>query len=133
MYISKELKWLKPYFEDAKPMFPKLKVLKKTTVVQGSYTKKDRMSGQITELEKGFGITIRTCYQHIDFYPLQVTLLPLSKVDILTTFAHELAHIYFWKHSPEHKILECQILTMFMFKLKNSKYKDEETELGGVQ
>lgn len=133
MYISKKFKWTKSFIDEVVPMFPKLKKVKKLNVVRSSFTTRDRFYGQITETDNKFNITIRHVYQYIDFYPLSITLKPLSKIDILATLAHELAHVYHWNHSPEHKLLENQILNIFMFKLKSDGYKDEETELGEVQ
>ena len=132
MYISKDINWLKSFIDEVKPMFPKIKQVKSIKIMKTSYSKRDRAYGQIAELDKGYKISIRTSFQHIDFYPLCITLKPFSKIDMLITLAHELSHLYHWTHSPEHKLLENHIANVFMFKLKSDEYKDEENELGGV-
>jgi hypothetical protein len=129
MYISPKLEWLRPFFKEVKPLYSKSKSIKKITIIRASHSKRDRAYAEVRELDKGYQVALRTQYQHIDFYPLCVTLLPLSKVDILAALAHELAHLYHWTHSPEHKIVENQIGTIFMTRLKNEGYIDEETEL----
>ena len=131
MYISQKLKWLEPYVNDVKKMHKKFNKLKKITIMRSSFTKRDRAYGEFRELvDNTQKIALRIEYQYIDFYPLKVTLKPFSKVDILQNLAHELAHCYHFEHTPEHKILESEITTYFMYKLKTTGYISEEIELG---
>lgn len=132
MYISKKLKWLEPYIQDIKKMHKKLKKLKHVTIMRSSFIKRDRGYAEFRELVDGtVQIALRTEYQYIDFYPLTITLKPLSKLDILENLAHELAHCYHYDHTPEHRLMENEICNYFMYKLKLTGYKSEEAELGG--
>lgn len=133
LYISKKLEWLRSYFKLIAPLYPKFKGLKKISIMRSSHSKVHRACGTLSYLDEGMQISLRNYYQSIDLYPLSITLEPLSKIDILITFSHELAHICWWKHSPQHKILENQINTIFMARLKSTGYVDEETELGGLK
>jgi hypothetical protein len=54
---------------------------------------------------------------------------PFSKIDILCTTAHELAHLKYFDHCPNHKILESEIVSSFMARLKKLGYLSEEVEL----
>lgn len=51
-----------------------------------------------------------------------------STIDLLSTLAHELAHLEHWDHTPDHKHLECVILQVFMVQLKSDFYVSEEHE-----
>jgi len=56
--------------------------------------------------------------------------MPYSTIDILEILAHELAHtVESFEHTPDHKIMECRIKTIFMKVLKKQKYTCEEDEL----
>lgn len=56
---------------------------------------------------------------------------PFSTMDLLITLAHELSHVATdFDHTPNHKIIECKILIIFMKKLLKDGYISEEIELG---
>lgn len=134
MYISKRLEWLQEYLNLVKPIYTKIKKLTKIKIMKTSYKSRDRAYGLLTEMNDGtFVLSLRDVYQYLEFYPLSVEIKPLSKIDILSTLAHELAHFYHDTHSPEHNILENQIKTIFMLHLKLKGYISEEDELGGIQ
>lgn len=129
MYISKKLEWLRPFIKEIKIAYPKLKQLRKITIMRSSLTKRHRAQAECRPLDNGFyNIAIRTEYQRIDFNPLKVELRPYSKVDILDSLAHEISHIYHWDHTPERKIMESQINIKFMIMLKSQGYISEEDE-----
>ena len=130
MKISKEIQWMLPFIHSVEAMIPKVKKLDSIKTIRTSILKRDRMYGELTMFtDNHFGLKIRVKYQYIEFNPLKVTIKKLSKVDILSTLAHELAHLYHDTHSPEHKILENQLNTVFMYKLKQQGYISEEKEL----
>ena len=130
MYISKKLEWLREYYNLVKPLYPKVRRVQKIKIMKASYKSRDRAYGLLDEISPtNFTLSMRTQFQYIDFYPLAITLESFSKIDLLGTLAHELAHCYHWTHSPEHAIITCQIYTIFMNHLKLSGYVDEETEL----
>ena len=128
--VSKEIRWIIPYINLVEGILPQIKKLDSVRTMRTSYVKRDRCYGETNFFVDGtFTIKVRTKFQKIDFYPLSVTILPFSKLDILFTLAHELAHLKHYEHTPEHKLLECQILSVFMYKLKSMGYKSEEEEL----
>ena len=126
---SKSLLWLSTYITSVEKIIPRIKKLTDIRVIRSSVTKRDRMYGELRQYEDGtFTMKLRKSYQHLDFHPLTVTIKKLSKIDILHNLAHELAHLYHWDHTPEHKILENQLLTVFMYKLKQNDYISEEKD-----
>ena len=130
MNISKELRWLFPFLHTVKEIIPRISTIKDIKTIRTSTTKRDRMYGELVWYTNGTKVLkIRTKYQYIDLDPLKITIKPLSKIDILHTLAHELSHLYHDTHTPEHKLLENQILTVFMYKLKEIGYISEEEEL----
>jgi len=131
MYLSKKLEWLLPYINDIKPLFPKIRRVKKISHMRTNTSQRNRAEAEIRPLDNEyFNIAIRSQYQYITFSPFSVVLKDYSKVDTLIALAHEFSHLYHWTHTPEHKILEIQILSMFMLRLKGEGYIDEETEVG---
>jgi hypothetical protein len=52
-----------------------------------------------------------------------------SKIDLLGHLAHEMAHLKYWTHTPEHKMLECKLTVIFMRHLLKSGYVSEEEEI----
>ena len=99
--------------------------------MRSSHSKRDRSNAELRPVEGGYNIVLRDHFQYIDFYPLSVTIKLLNKIDVLMYFAHELAHLYYFNHPPERAIMECQIMTHFMAKLKREGYKSEEYEESG--
>jgi hypothetical protein len=129
MYISPELEWLRPYMEAISDVFCRSKKIKKITIMRSSTKKRDRAYAELRKTHRSFQIAMRTEYQYISTNPFRIDLKPLSKVDLLCTLAHEIAHLYHWTHSPEHKLLENAISSTFMLQLSETDYIDEETEL----
>jgi hypothetical protein len=130
--ISKELEWLRPYYELAVKIIPKLKKLKSITRSPVQRGKISRQLGAMTVHENGyFTITLYTQYRRVDrLKPKPRCMIKkLSKIDILETFSHELAHSVHWEHTPQHKILEDSLCIMFMSKLLEDGYTSEEDEL----
>ena len=138
MYITKQINWLKEYFDLIKNTYPEIKKIVRIKKINFSYLGRDRASAQLYEIisgrEKGkFELNLRVEYQWIEFYPLAVQPKPYSKVDILRMFAHELAHCYGADHTPNHGLMENNICNIFYHHLKSTGYISEEDELGGVQ
>tara|TARA_R110000851_G_scaffold311678_1_gene471943 strand:- start:37 stop:462 length:426 start_codon:yes stop_codon:yes gene_type:complete len=132
MKVSKDLKWVIPFVHFVEDMYPNVKKLTEIRTIRFSYKSRDRAYGLLEDLGNSkYKLSLRTHYQYIDFYPLSVTKKSFSKLDLLITLAHELAHLYEWEHTPEHRVLENEICTAFMFKLKQQGYKSEEYELDG--
>lgn len=138
MYFSPKVKWLKEYFDLVKKKYPEIKKVVRVKKINFTYVGRVRAQAQLYEIltgkEKGkFELNIREEYQWIEFYPLSVQPKPLSKIDLLRTFAHELAHCYGAEHTPNHGIMENEICSIFYTHLESKGYISEEDELGGVQ
>ena len=58
-----------------------------------------------------------------------LTPVPFSRIDILKNFAHEIAHLEDWNHTPKHEALCSKITIAFMSRLKSEGYISEELEL----
>lgn len=125
MKITKELEWVRPYIESVTHLLPKLKQLKKISSRRGSKEYWQHVDGIITYFDKKFfRITLYVTYH--DTYSDKIK--NYSTIEILQCLAHELAHLEQWYHTPQHKQLECILLSIFMTKLSEDKYISEEDE-----
>lgn len=125
MKISKELIWLDEYIETIGTLIPNISQLKRVIAIYGSKNKSRTCQAQIWKYKNG---TYRISL-YVTFYKGEKKDC-YSTIDLLCNLAHELSHMVFWEHSPDHKILECMIINLFMGKLKSFGYINEETELG---
>ena len=125
MVISKELGWMKDYIPLVSHLLPKLKQLKKITTKKGNRERWQHCHGLITYYDKkSFRITLYTTYHSI----MSDKIIPYTTIDLLQYLAHELAHLEHWNHTPQHKQLECMIMSIFMTKLSQDGYTSEEDE-----
>lgn len=125
MKIVKKLEWLKDYIVEAEHILPKIKQLKKISSKTGNRGRWQHCHGLITYFDKkSFRITLYVTYHDLPSDKIK----KYSTVDLLQYLAHELAHIEHWDHTPDHKLLECKILSVFMKKLFNDGYISEEEE-----
>ena len=126
-----QLKWLIPYYQEVKPLLPK-HTLSKINHIPLQKGKIQRIWAQIWKIKYSykFELSIYTeTWQLKSLKPVKRKRMAISKIDLLCTFAHELAHIAHWYHTPQHKTLECLILMTFMGKLQENGYISEEFEL----
>jgi hypothetical protein len=120
------LKWLEPYLELGVTMLPH----GKKVVRVGAWTITNKRVGKNCQAaiysydDKKYKI-----WMHTHRHPRGEPVGPLSKIDILSNLAHELAHTISWTHTPQHKELESQISRAFMIMLKHDGYISEEEEL----
>ena len=127
-----KLQWLIPYYEEVKPYLPKHKLthINHASLAKG---KLQLVEAQIWKIKYSynFEITMYTEYwKTLSLKPFRRTRKPYSKIDLLVSFAHELAHIqHFSVHCPKHKSLEAMFIAIFMSKLERSGYVSEEDEL----
>jgi hypothetical protein len=136
MRISKSLKWMIPYIEDARPILPELALLTHLISRVPKVNKKEvqRISGICNQYEKkdkslSYRIILMTKYQNIQKYrPLKIKLSDYSKLDMLHLLAHELSHMRDMTHTPSRMVLECRLMLKFMKRLESEGYISEEHE-----
>jgi hypothetical protein len=116
--ISPKLCWLTPYLSLAMPHIPKNKCITRISL----WSAKNKRVGT---KEKAAIYTNNLRSYRIYISDMYVN----SSIDTLTLLAHELAHTLDMMHSPEHKLLESKLLTMFMKHLQSTGYVNEELEL----
>lgn len=70
----------------------------------------------------GYVITIDESYIEACCYGRQAAYSPYTKEKLLETICHEIAHLYYWSHDEQHKILTKELLefTRFLLFAKNS-------------
>ena len=130
--FHKNVTWLEPFFQAAKGLVPlhKIKIIKGFSV---AYSVGLEVTGAScsTETARSFTIAIRTHNQNFrrndngTFSPKRHKRRYIY--DILGDFAHELAHVVEWDHTPEHWLLECKIQRRFISKLKDYDLKEVTT------
>lgn len=134
--ISEELMWLEPYLKKVSNIVPVHKIEK---IVAGKPRVDQIQHCQaqlVTETNTKTGQIIRQ-YITMNLYylkarslnPLERMKKPYSKVDLLETLAHELAHFEDIHHTPKHKKLQNKICTIFMNMLEKTGYVSEEHEM----
>jgi predicted metal-dependent hydrolase len=125
MVVVKELEWMRSYIESVTHLLPKIKQLKKISSRRGSKEYWQHFHGLITYFDKkSFRITLYITYHDT----LADKIKNYSTLDVLQYLAHELAHLEHWDHTPQHKQLECIIMSIFMTKLTEAGYISEEAE-----
>lgn len=105
---SKNALWLKPYVDSAKNLVD----LDKVRSVKGyrvAINKKPQCDGRTTQwyMKRRRIITIRIWEAPADIH------LRSRYEDILVTLAHELAHIPYWDHTPDHFKLVGKLMVKF--------------------
>lgn len=127
MIIVKELEWLRDYATAVAYLLPKIKQVRKVSSKKANHDRGQHFVGIITYYDlKSYRICLYTTYKPRN---IGEKLGHYSTLDILCAFAHELAHLEHWTHTPEHKQLECNILGIFMHMLKQDGYVSEEEEI----
>jgi hypothetical protein len=129
MNISSELSWLEEYVQIAKK---KIKKKFKISRIKSRYTSKVKYRPYTAKIETEndylYLVSIYMDYEEPLNNASKRVIKPYSKIDILRSLAHELAHICHWRHTPEHNELECRLLISFMRRLKKNGYVSEESE-----
>ena len=130
--VSKSFRWLEPYLKDAEKLVPEVRLV--TGVVARKPTRDltvQRIHAIIHANEnKTFKIVLmaaRKTLVRVD--PPEFKIERYSKIELLESLAHELAHTRHWDHTPERKILECKLSILFMRRLSKSGYISEEIEM----
>ena len=129
--ISKRLAWLGPYLNLAQTVIPKIKRLKSIQLIHPKEKCLNRIYGALTHrTDNLYSMTLYIQYNTVvKLYPnAKLKRKDFSQVDILSVFAHELAHLIHWHHTPQHKMLEAKLTILFMARLAESGYISEENE-----
>lgn len=126
MIIVKELEWMRDYIDQVSHLLPHIKQLRRISSKRGNKEKWQHCHGLITYFDKkSYRITLYVTYHEM----MSDQIKPYSTIDLLQYLAHELSHLEHWEHTPQHKQLECIIMSLFMGKLAASGYVSEEDEL----
>ena len=130
--LPKNIEWLREYIDLAKSQVP-VHRLDKLYVISASTNRSHKIHGVLNELTgrpKSYDLGMYLMYQSytVGEAGVSIELKAYSKIDILRTLAHELAHLKHWEHTPQHAILESKITVKFMKKLEKEGYVSEEDE-----
>jgi hypothetical protein len=126
MNIVKEYEWMSDYIDSVSHLLPKIKKLKKISLKKGNRERWQHCHGLITYHNKqDYRITLYRTYHDM----ISDKIKPYTTIDLLQYLAHELAHLEHWDHTPDHKHLECILMSAFMTRLKQDFYVSEEDEM----
>ena len=135
MKISPSLQWIAPYLLDVKHIIDLSKIVEIKAKKVGIKSKTIHVGLTLLYPNGEFKIILNTNYQRWHFKKQNgqcvSKLKEYSLIDLLTTLAHELAHVlsYTFDHTPQHKIDECRINICFMKRLLEEDYISEEDEV----
>lgn len=126
--VPKRFLWLLPYLTLAKPHLPRpARITRLSAWSHGTSRGRGCHAAIYTNNGRDHRIYLHTHYRRLhDEHKKR-----FSKIDLLATLAHELAHTLDWDHTPRHKELEAKLLSIFMKKLRSEGYVSEEIELAG--
>jgi len=135
--ISKKLEWTREYIQLVRHLVPRIRYLKRITSKvpdkDSNYIPRNQhIHGILTHYkdEKHYRMTLYTKYLSVTkIDPLEFKIRPYSKIDLLEFLAHELSHLKYWDHTPDHARLQSELMLIFMIQLKNSGYKSYEDEM----
>jgi len=129
------VKWLEPFYKAAKDLIPahKLQRVMGYRVPFSKDHKSEAMCTQYIENQRKISYVISIAIDvHLDIPSTQCSKCgrrskksarPVSR-NMLTNFAHELAHMKYITHSPAHWDLEARISKRFTKVLKQMEIKD---------
>jgi len=134
--ISKNIEWIKPYLEAVSDIVDFKKISKIKGVPKTRADRVERHLGLCIPRGKKLEIQIWLSYQSkkksLGRLKCSLEYAKLSKLDILDSLAHELAHTNTdWLHTTKHRIMTNFINTIFMDMLNEKGYVTEEHELLG--
>ena len=139
--LSKNLTWFRPYLNELietdefdLTTLEGIKGIKATSTT--SIQDAEALTWFYDDIPKS--ITIYLTYQEkfepFDGDKCRMKRMPFSRIDLLSTLAHELAHVCGdFDHTPSHKITECLITQIFMSRLERIGYVSEEAEFTKVK
>jgi hypothetical protein len=130
--LSKSIQWLEPYLVDAEKMVPEVRLV--TSVIARRPTNDhavQRIHAIIhANLNKTFKIVLMSARKRlVRTEPIEFKIERYSRIELLESLAHEIAHTRHWDHTPDRKILECKLSIVFMKRLAKSGYISEEIEM----
>ena len=129
--ISQKILWIRDYLKDVERTLPKMKYLTHVSARTPNVGRIQHSYAHIIEDSdtRKYKIVLNLCYFTLESTrAIKRKKNYFSKIDLLVHLAHELAHLYHWKHTPQHKILEADIVKVFMRRLKKEGYISEEHE-----
>jgi len=127
--ISEELEWTREYIAAARRIIPNINNLTKIVARKPRiYDKSIQRTVGLCSIYRGkYSISIQT-RRKVHELDGTYKVRHFTRIELLCTLAHELAHLLDLDHTPDHKELECRITGIFMRKLKKEGYKSEEVE-----
>lgn len=131
MKVNSSAKWMTPFVVEASPMVPNLKKLLSLRFIRQPKKIFKSWHGLTTHdtWNDEYEITIyKNTHKLKSKKPFSYTSWDYSTIETLVCLAHELAHLHYWEHSPEHKMLEARLTHVFMAKLKKMGYTSDEHE-----
>lgn len=119
--FHKDLKFLKPFFLSASGLVP-IERVKSVRGFKVSVNKEVLTDASIIRFgnNKTFTINMRTHSNYVYSHKQKYEFI----AETLINFAHELAHVLYWDHTPEHFKLQAQIMIKFSGVLKKLKIED---------
>lgn len=129
MIVNPQGQWMLGYISKAKHLLPNIGKLKRITFRAPPKNKVTRCEGICVNNGGVYSITIHSCLYRISKgNPVEWKRVQFSMFDTLHALAHELAHIEFWDHTIDHKVLELKILLIFVRELEKHGYECEEKD-----
>ena len=133
--ISPELEWVRPYVKMVSSYIPKNKKITKIHLCRLQKYKRNDFWGLCTTPDnRNYAISIYKDYWSIKSWSKKPSerkrvAKRFSKLDILQTLIHEIAHVTHWDHTPARMALECKMMARVCKQLEKEGYVSEEDEM----
>ena len=107
--FTKGVAWFEPFYAAVEPMLAKSKRIARVVGYTAPYTSVS-LAACSTGNQRTFTISVAAWYW-LD--PERTKKVPVIAQHMLENFAHEVAHVKHWEHTPDHVIFTAKILKKF--------------------
>lgn len=130
--LAKDIQWLGPFLRLAKGLVP----IHRIREIRTARTPLDKIEHSVAtcgKLPGGFyRIVIKTHYQRQKAIGegrfVHSGYARHSKLFVLDSLAHELAHVKHWEHTPQHLVLQSKLLLRFARELERQGFHSTEVD-----
>lgn len=120
--------FLLDHIENLRPIISREFNIKNLKLLRSMPGRRTHIYASLTNIDN-YNFTLVIYYTYLKNKKNMCNETYFSKVDLIKTLCHELAHVMFMEHCTNHTALEALLLLTASIKLKEDGYISEEDEL----